>query len=68
MADIYASPNSTKASRSSARAERLYGKTRTGNIVRVGRFIIDGGHHVLVAHVPVNVIKRMWDPGAGEGL
>jgi hypothetical protein len=24
--------------------------------------------HFLVAHVPVDVIKRMWDPGAGEDL
>ena len=68
MADIYASPNSAKASRSSARAKRTCMKSKTGNIARVSRSLSTVDSDFLVAHVPVNVIKRMWDPGAGEDL
>ena len=65
MADIYASPNSAKASRSSARAKRTCMKSKTGNIARVTRSLSTVDSDFLVA---VNVIKRTWDPGAGEDL
>jgi hypothetical protein len=46
----------------------------TSNCVEIGfqtyrtRHLSTVDSYFVVAHVPVDLIKRMWDPGAGEGL